>query len=428
MSFTLTCFRDLCATYPTWAELSAYVLSEGGGKLRIIEPPNSQLAIIRYTKGVSNFDLEHVRAFRSVVWNKETNRPVSVAPIKAESGDPAADVSLLVSDFVDGTMINAWKSAAGQSVAGQSGEGNSDPQIATRTSLNGNTAFYSTRTFAELFNDALKQVGGTRNFLRSVLADGEFVNFVLQHREHKTVAPIPYNRVFVTGFGRVSEDGTVTIAAGTAAWPQRLLAYAPQVYDENASFSNSKIAHTMLNHNAFQGYTWQGLVFQERDGSRRWRLRNPAYVLVRSLRGSEANPMARFLRLRASGNTKQYLSYFREESNQMWAFEQTLRQRTQELYDAYTAMNKLKTKSMRDLPFCLRPHVYALHGKYLASIPESASAGEQQGPTPVRKETVIDYVNSLAQEDQLKLLEGDQIKVRGIWLNPVTDVVQPAAV
>lgn len=395
MSFTLTCFRDLCTAYTTWADLSSYLVSEAGGKLRVVEPKESNLAIIRYTKGVSNFDLEHVRAFRSVVWNKDTNRPVCVAPVKADKGEPTADVSLLVSDFVDGTMINAWRSAAT----------GADAQIATRTSLNAIGTFYSTRNFSELFNDALKQVGGTKAFLNSVLAPGEFVNFVLQHREHKTVAPVAYNRVFVTGVGRVDEDGTVTISANPSAWPQRLVSYAPQLYDENASFASPKDALAMLRNNASQGYTWQGLVFQERDGSRRWRLRNPAYVLVRTLRGAEANPMARFLRLRSAGQTKQYLSYFREESNQMWAFEQTLRQRTQELYDAYTAMNKLKTKGMRDLPYCLRPHVYALHGQYLASLPKEGEAGQ---PKPVLKDSVIAYVNALAQEDQLKLLEGDR--------------------
>ena len=394
MSFTLTCFRDLCAAHPTWSDLSSYLQSEAGGKLRIVEPTTSQMAIIRYTKGVSNMNLEHVRAFRSVVWNKETNRPVCVAPVKAEEGEPAAGVSLLISDFVDGTMVNTWRQ-----------EG-ADAQIATRTSLNAVGTFYSSRNFSDLFADALRQVGGTKTFLNSVLAPGEFASFVLQHREHKTVAPVNYNRVFVTQFGRVDSDGTVTISADSASWPQRLVGYAPQVYDENATFANSKDALTMLRNNAPQSFTWQGMVFQERDGSRRWRLRNPAYVVVRTLRGAEANPMARFLRLRCSGQTKQYLGYFLEESKQMWTFEQTLRQRTQELYDAYVAMNKLKTKSMRDLPYCLRPHVYALHGQYLASLPKE---GQEGTPTPVLKETVINYVNALAQEDQLKLLEGDRV-------------------
>jgi hypothetical protein len=59
-------------------------------------------------------------------------------------------------------------------------------------------------------------------------------------------------------------------------------------------------------------------------------------------------------------------------------------------------MNKLKQKGMRDLPYCLRPHVYALHGLYLKSVKTQAS--------PIIKETVIGYVNALGLEDQFKLL------------------------
>jgi hypothetical protein len=80
----------------------------------------------------------------------------------------------------------------------------------------------------------------------------------------------------------------------------------------------------------------------------------------------------------------------------MWSFEEALRKRTTELYTAYTEMNKLKQKGMRDLPYCLRPHVYALHGLYLQSV--------KTQPKPIIKETVISYVNELGLEDQFKLL------------------------
>jgi hypothetical protein len=81
----------------------------------------------------------------------------------------------------------------------------------------------------------------------------------------------------------------------------------------------------------------------------------------------------------------------------MWALEKLLRERTVGLYEAYCDMNKTKTKGMRDLAYCFRPHVYALHGKYLATLPN---------PVPVLKETVIAYVNDLPVDEQLKLLKG----------------------
>ena len=401
MSFTINVFSELCVSYPTWAELSAFLTSDEGGKLRIVQTNGSPYAIVRYTKGISNFEKPHVPFFRSVVWSTLANRPVSVAPCKAEEGDPVDGAEVRVSDFVDGTMIQAWKD--GDTL-----------QIATRTSLGAKGGFYSSRSFADMLDDALNSSGGTQKFLESVLTSGQFVSLVLQHKDHKTVAPIPYNRVFVCYFGTVHESGNVSMTQDTASWPERLASYAPQLYSE--SLASPQTAKALLHENQNKGYSWQGLVFQDLSSSRRWRLRNPAYVIVRTLRGSEASQAARFLRLRHSGNVKQYLNYFREESNAMWEFESTLRQRSSELYSAYNDMNKLKTKSMRDLPYSLRPHVYALHGKYLANVKAAAelhAAKTQEGVPQVNnsilKQGVIDYVNALAVEDQLKLLEGDRL-------------------
>jgi hypothetical protein len=399
MSFTLNCFAELVAKYDSWENLCAFLISEEGGKLRVIQPTDSDFALVRYTKDVSNFQKDHVAAFRSVVWNKKTNRPVCVAPVKAQDGTSVPeDLAVRVTDFVDGTMINAYRT-----------EGVADAAITSRSSLGANGKFYSEHSFAELFDDALKSVGGSKAFLNSVLKGGQFASFVLQHREHKVVGPVAYNRVFVAYFGSVDQAGVVTMSCKDM--PERLASYMPEVFEESVKLGEYKAdegdgshsprpskftAVNMVAVNKQRGYTWQGLVFQDLASSKRWRVRNHDYIMVRSLRGSEANPMERFLRLRAAGLTKKYLSYFREENQLMWSFEEALRKRTTDLYNAYIEMNKLKQKGMRDLPYCLRPHVYALHGLYLKSVKTQAS--------PIIKETVIGYVNALGLEDQFKLL------------------------
>lgn len=434
MSFTLTCFADLVAKYDSWDSLRTFLTSDEGGKLRVIEPvakalgqsqdANADNVIIRYTKDVSNFSLSYVPAFRSVVWNKKTNRPVCVAPVKAhEITEISSGCEVRVMDFVDGTMINAWKSNDGDPTSWSELVSNESSKIASRSSLGANCKFYSERSFADLFDDALTasvalgqgqgqsqgqsqsqaQTQGksqvTKAFLDSVLKVGEFASFVLQHKEHKTVSPIPYNRIYVTYFGKIDEKGVVSMSC--TEMPERLASYLPEVFDANLVLPNpdegSKTMHTMVRGACGgRGYYWQGLVFQDTTTSRRYRLRNPEYTIVRALRGSESNLMERFLRLRTAGKTKQYLSYFREESAQMWELEQALRTRTTDLYTAYIEMNKLKQKGMRDLPYCLRPHVYALHGLYLKSV--------KTGAKSIIKDTVIGYVNALAVEDQLRLL------------------------
>ncbi len=400
----------LNSTFVTWDQLRDHLKSPAGGSLRIIDAPG-RYAIVRYVKETSDFSNPLVPLFRSVVWDKETNLPVCVAPPKAAAGSPPAGATVQISDFVDGVMINGWRPLDG-----------SAPQIATRTSIGARGTFYSEKTFAELFASAVAPAGTTEEFLASVLEPGQFASFVLQHPEHKTVGGVAYPRIFVTSVGSVAGDGVVTIETNSAAWPAALRAYGPQTYAAAEVLAAEDTASKILAAEAAKhNHTWQGLVFQEvRSGTadqpvaasgsspfqetgtlRRWRLRNSQYVIVRTLRGAEANPQARFVRLRARGQMKQYLQYFKEESKMMWQFEQTLRLRSQELYDAYNAMHKARSKGMRDLPYCLRPHVYALHGKYLASL--------QAAPKSILKTDVIAYVNALAEPDQLKLLQGDRI-------------------
>ena len=408
--FTTTVFSDLTAVYQTWDALRLHLSSDAGGKLRVMTTEHDDLAIIRYTKGVSDFTKVHVPYFRSVVWSKSLNKPVCVSPIKANFGNVEANVAVRVTDFVDGTMINAFRTADGI-------------RIATRSSLDARGTFYSARSFAELFDDALRAVGGTMKFLESVLSENEFASFVLQHPEHKTVLSISQPRVYVTYVGS-TVAGSVKMMANPSEWSGRLASYAPQVYNDEISFEKPADSYQMMRGQRL-GYSWQGMVFQEVAGPRRWRIRNPSYTVVRTLRGSESNAMERFLRLRMEGTVKKYLEHFRDESNEMWALEKMLRERTQELYDAYTDMNKLKKKTMKELPYCLRPHVYALHGQYLAKLPKDGSRAPKESVKPIMKDSVVAYVNALSLADQLVLLKGDRVPLEA-KVEPVHEA--PAAV
>ena len=156
MSFTTNSFSELKTKYSSWDSLRIFLMSEEGGKLRVLTNESEDLAIIRYTKGVSDFNVSHVPLFRSVVWDKVSNSPASVAPFKALRGNPDAGVTLRITDFVDGTMFHAFRTDTGV-------------RIATRTSLDARGTFYSSRSFAELFDDAFKALGGTTSFLESFL-------------------------------------------------------------------------------------------------------------------------------------------------------------------------------------------------------------------------------------------------------------------
>lgn len=395
MSFLINSYVELLQRFTSWEALRSFLTSNDGGNLRILtQEQNPTYAIIRYVKGKSDFTKNWVRDSRSVVWNVVTNRPVCFAPIKAEKGFPPKDLSgVYISDFVDGTMINAFRPSSGPSM------------ITTRTNLGASGSFYDfysnpPMTFAQMFNDSLSAFGGFQNFLDSVLSPGQYASFVLQHPMNRIVAPVSQPRVFLTHLGTVNEDGSSSVHFTPDGFPPSLLPFAARKYESPVDFK------ALCKRN---GYLWQGLVFQDSSTSRRWRLRNSSYSITRTLRGAEACGFERFLRLRREGQIKDYLKTYRDESKMMWSFETLFRDTTQALYDAYVEKNKLKKKGMKDIDLPLRPHVYALHGLYLKSVGlnKDSSTGQTAGNVPVvpiSKDSVIQYVNGLALEDQKRLV------------------------
>lgn len=350
-------FADLCRRYPTWDLLRSYLTSEEGGSLTCIDKIDK--AILRYTKGITNPQLGH---FRSVVWNTVTNRPLSVAPPKASEGEIELTEDMRVSEFLEGVMIQGWNEE--------------EPWISTRSSLGATGHFYSKRSFADLFKEA-----GGFDLLKSI-PKGSCASFLLQHPEHKCVSKVPYPRVYVICIADI-HDTEVIFKYNPLEWPQRFMSYMPIEYE--------KMEDAMSTFQSYRGeYTWQGMVFQNSLG--RWRIRNPEYQLVHGLRGLEANDLDRFLRLRMNKLVQAYLVYFGEEGVLMWKYEKQIREKTGELYKAYCDLHKSKSITMRDVPYSMRAHVYALHGKY---IDQKIS---------IVKSTVVDYVNNLDILDQKRLL------------------------
>ncbi len=81
-------------------------------KLRIVEPPSTDYAIVRYVKDSSDFNNPIVREARSVVIHKPTNKIISVAPVKSKSSSETEwdyEQTKAVQEFVDGTMINIYR-------------------------------------------------------------------------------------------------------------------------------------------------------------------------------------------------------------------------------------------------------------------------------------------------------------------------------
>jgi hypothetical protein len=382
---TLSAFADLVSKYATWADLSAFLESKEGGSLRVVrDEKNPRFVVVRYDKAKSDMSAAHVGYFRSVVWDTESNRPVCVAPVKAEKGLPPADVDVRAVDFMDGVMVNVWRGADG------------NDQLATRTSLGGSNRFYSKKTFAEMY---LEACGGDASWVSKGLEGSAFTfaSVVLQHPEHRVVHPVSSAGIAVVMLGSIAADGTVTLETRSAEFPPRFSAVAPRVFVASKKYKEPKDSLAEVSaHGLLEPAGWQGMVFQEVGGVRRWRVRNGQYVMLRGLRGGEPLARQRFARLRQAKSVKAYLKYYTEDQAAFWDCEKQLRASTNAIYDYYCRMNKAKEINWKQIPVSLRAHVYAVHGKFVKELREKKEK--------VTREVVVEYVNGLSAENILGLL------------------------
>lgn len=388
-TISVNLFESWVNQYHSWVDLKNYLSSE---EVSIREFESSPYAIIRYVKGKTDFEKHPEFVWvRSIVWNTQTNRPVCVAPRKANSGSPPVGKKLSVQTFVDGPMINVF--------ATRDASGTINYHCCSRSQLDATGTFYSSKSFQTLFMEALQE--------RKILSLEElftgmnpltddypsyFVSFVLQHPEHRVVERLHKPALHLVQCGMVSKEGNVTISSQCPFLQSMCIAEL-----EKKEFADEKEITQFLREQAYQrGWTWQGLVFKDEEGNR-WRLRTSTYTMLRALRGSEASSELRFLRLRSEGRISDYLKHYHEDKQIFWNFEQKLRKETRAAYDGYIEVHKAHTKKLGDLENPIRTAVYLLHSHYLKDL-------RPQGQSVVLG-TAIELINSMPHWQQAQFLK-----------------------
>lgn len=405
VSYTINCFTNWVSDFASWADLKVWLTSEAGGSLRVVEPRDSPYALVRYVKGQSNFDLEHVRWCRSMIVQKDTRLPVCVAPPKSSAfEETTADVATVAEEFVDGTMINVFK------------VGDSEGQIATRSRLGGRTRFYERGpTFGEMFNDALKQMGVEG--LEGVLLESDdgvvsrFTSTVLQHPANRIVKAVFQPSIVLVHQGTVAANGTVTITEDAADFTFHGSESADpeiQAYKLPPIQAAKTVREWVEQQAQERGFGWQGLVLKDGHG-RRWRMWSDIYQTVRRIRGNESSSEERFARLRKSRTVDQYLSFFPEDRDTLYTLEGQLRKNTRQLFYFYSDVFRARKTAYHELPWPYKHHVSQLHNLYKDTL-------KAQGKK-VDLEQVVRYVNSLNAEDTTNMS-----KVHTLELRPVKKV------
>jgi hypothetical protein len=323
------------STTMTAEAFHSFITSKAGGSLIFRDDrmtPESPLAMIYYDKEKSDMASPNTKAFRSVVWNMNTNRPVCVGPRHGSTFVDTIDMSNVgrVEDFVDGVMINMFHDGATW-------------RLATRTQLDATGHFYGKRPFAELFWETFRNKGLDVATLDPTVT----YSWVLQHPEERVVVNPSYGiaGLWLVEVGAIDMDGTFM----SLPIPSVLQAFAPARHDVSTA-AEIRDRVTAWGHRF--GSQWKGLMIHMTDGTR-YKLRSAEYDAAAALRGNQAKLPYLWLERWTEGKLGTYVRAFPEESHAANATVQQFKALTQEFYDLYQRVYR-----KRDLRLGEAPHKF----------------------------------------------------------------------
>ncbi len=404
IQFEVNTFKELIETYPEWADLQKYLESSEGGLFRVADSDENGLCLIRYEKSVSKMNLPHSKWFRSVVWDTIKNRPVCVAPSKAEVSEitqksisEILEDGIVCQEYLEGFMINCFRVA-----------GSDKLHITSRSKLNATGKFYSQKSFRELFIEAYLDTkqgskcdkydendiqGDLMTIRKPVETQNEvatFYSFLVQHTEHRIVKKNLENRVYLIHSGTVFNDGTIKMIDS----PETLF-NKPNVenieikreqkgtYAQIASLSLdlSELDKWIKQKCQDNDWQYQGVVFKDNKGNR-WRFRSEKYMVVKTLRGNSANIMERFAQLYTQNLVMKYVEYYDDESMPMALNLMFFDAIIGTIYRNYVDLHIRKVVTVDEIDKVFLPHLYSIHGIYLSQL---RPAGKKVTPDEIKQ-------------------------------------------
>lgn len=251
--------------------------------------------------------------------------------------------TVVVQEFIDGTMINLFYDG--------------DWKLCTKSIMDANCKYYSTKTFRELFHET--------NMDYSQLNKSLCYSFILQHPENRIVTPIETPALYL--IATYSIEGNVVREV-----------YEPNSFLKPASyiFETYEYAEKFV---LKQPYTFKGLMFK--INNQRAKIRNPAYEKVKNLRGNTPDLKFNYLGLTTSAK-QEYGQYFPTAE-----YEQEIEEFTKELHFLYINCFIQKTKALKLYPGKYKCHMYKLHMIYLQELRLQSKI--------VTKKVVSDYIHKL---------------------------------
>lgn len=309
--------------------------------------------------------------YRSLVFHKDKQTLLSFTPPKSipesELSNPEYE------EFVEGTMISVFYNPFKETW-----------ELATRSIIGGRNGFNknTTMTFRKMFLDAMTNVKLEFEMLNSRYC----YTFVIQHPHNRVVVPFNQTRLYLVGVYEIVDTSMAIYAhelnldvfrvnypdiSRRVNYPKKYVGTREEIIEKYASEQSS--------------YDVVGVI--ARDGCKRATIRNPVYERIRRLRGNQPKLQYQYFVLRQEGKVRQFLKHYPELKKKCSIWREQLHSFTSELYRNYVKVFIEHSVPIQDIPFEYKPHVIALHEKYMNDLKPKG--------LKVSKQITIQYVNTL---------------------------------
>lgn len=334
---------------------------------------NNEYTLVKYDKELLSHDSYSTYGLlRSVIISN--SKVVCFAPPKSMSGEqfiekyPSSSSSIVVEDFIEGTMINAFFY-------------NGTWMIATRSTIGADVSFFKTpskKTFHNMFIDACTQC----QFNLEMLDPTCCYSFVLQHPENRIVVPFNKPQLYLVAAYKINDDNRVTEQCININNKNLGGLKYPDTYE----FANySELIEKFASPNT--PYDIMGIVVKNRATGERTKFRNPIYEEVRQLRGNQSKLQYQYLTLRQCGKLPDFLKYYPETKHEMSRFRDQVHMFTNNLYKNYVSCYIRKENPLNTYPHQYKSHMYKLHQHFIDNLrPKNLY---------ITNTEVINYVNNL---------------------------------
>jgi hypothetical protein len=335
---------------------------------------SSHYKVITYDKNILTRDLIPTYGLcRSIILDRN-HKIISYAPPKSVPSDSfiqqysLQDSSIIVEEFVEGTMINVfWDETIGVTGAWE---------IATRNTVGATSCFFKSpksKTFRTMFLEACKD-----NQLELDHLNKEYCySFVLQHPENRMVVPFKVSKLYLAAVYLMEHSKEMTVYSMhldniTNEIKQHLGIEKSQVlfpnkYDDAPSYSSLIEKYASMN----TPYDVLGVVIYNKKTGERTKIRNPVYEQVRQLRGNQPKLQYQYLNLRNQGKIAEFLKYFSENKKEFSEFRDQVHLFTNTLFSNYLSCYIKKEKPLMEFSEQYRTHMFHLHKKYLDELREN---------------------------------------------------------